>query len=106
MAIDHRSFDIAMARQFQNRSYSIAAFEHVWRKGRSKNMHVARFVRPVLTMASLTAFCTSNSSMPAPILRGVGEFAVERVRKLDAVEGFKGTEKEKRVLGWHPEDPL
>jgi hypothetical protein len=60
----------------------------------------------LLTMASLTAFCTSNSSMPAPILRGVGEFAVERVRKLDAVEGFKGTEKEKRVLGWHPEDPL
>jgi hypothetical protein len=44
--------------------------------------------------------------MPAPILWGVGEFAVERVRKLDAVEGFKGTEKEKRVLGWHPEDPL
>jgi hypothetical protein len=44
--------------------------------------------------------------MPTPILLDVVEFAVERVRKLDAVEGFKGTEKEKRVLGWHPEDPL
>jgi hypothetical protein len=46
--------------------------------------------------------------MPAPILLDVGVLAVERVRKLDAVEGFKGTErtKEKRVLGWYTEYPF
>jgi hypothetical protein len=41
MGIDHRNFDIAMARQFLNRSSIIAAFEHVWRKGMLKNMSVA-----------------------------------------------------------------
>ena len=32
--MDHRSFDIAMARRFLNRSYVIGAFEDVWRKGK------------------------------------------------------------------------
>ena len=63
-------------------------------------------MNPVPATASPIAFCISNSSMPAPILWGVGEFAVERVRKLDAVVMPKRTEKEKRALGWHLEDPL
>jgi hypothetical protein len=41
MGMDHRSFDIAMARRFLNRSSIIAAFEDVWRKGMLKNMSVA-----------------------------------------------------------------
>jgi hypothetical protein len=57
MGIDQRSFDIAMARQFLNRSYIIATFEHVWRKGIPER---PCFVSQAPVMGSLAAFCASN----------------------------------------------
>lgn len=56
LGLDHRGFDIAMGRQFLNRSYTIAAFEHVWRK------EIPEFVlyEQGPRHGVLGAFCASN----------------------------------------------
>jgi hypothetical protein len=104
-----------MGRQFLNRSYTIAAFEHVWGKGMPERMHGAYFVSLAAATASLTVFCATviprcdsglvawfwccdsavvlrKDPLPAPILQGVGVSAVKCVRKREVAVASEGTE--------------
>jgi hypothetical protein len=68
MRIDHRSFDIVLARQFLTRSYIIAAFEDVWRKGIQEECPC--FVSQVPAMGPLAAFCASDPRCDGGLVAG------------------------------------
>jgi hypothetical protein len=61
MGIDHGRAYVMMAQQLLRRSYVIAVFKKMRSKGLPKRMTTRPFINSCLSIASLTAFCKTDS---------------------------------------------